>query len=119
MSLENTMLSEISQMEKVKNHISLMWNIKLKVTNEQTRQKNKPKLIDTDNRMVGTRGKEGGGIEKDKGGGVKQMEIEEGLTLGGEHTMQYTEDVLQNCIFETYIILLTKVTLRNLIKIFK
>ena len=32
------------------------------------------------------------------------------LTLGGEHTVQYTDDVLQNCIPETYIILLTNVT---------
>ena len=27
------------------------------------------------------------------------------LTLGGEHTIQYTENVLQNYIPETYIIL--------------
>ena len=29
------------------------------------------------------------------------------LTWGGEHTKQYTDDVLQNCTPETYIILLT------------
>lgn len=37
--LENTTLSETSQMEKVKNHpISLICGTKLKVTNGQTRQ---------------------------------------------------------------------------------
>ena len=29
---------------------------------------------------------------------------------GGEHTIQYTDDVLQNCTPETYIILLTNAT---------
>lgn len=37
------------------------------------------------------------------------MVTEGNLTLGGEHTMQYTDGVLQNCILETYIILLTDV----------
>ena len=32
------------------------------------------------------------------------------LTWGGEHTIQHTDDVLQKCILETYIILLTNVT---------
>ena len=27
------------------------------------------------------------------------------LTLGGEHTIQYTDDILQNCTPEAYIIL--------------
>ena len=31
-------------------------------------------------------------------------------TLDGEHTVQHTDDVLQNCTLETYIILLTNVT---------
>ena len=53
---ENNMLSKISQMGKAKNHmISLMWDIKLKATHEQT------KLIDTDNSMLVTKGKELGG----------------------------------------------------------
>lgn len=26
-------------------------------------------------------------------------------TLGGEYTIQYTDDVLQNCILETYMLL--------------
>ena len=38
------------------------------------------------------------------------------LTLGGEHTMQYTHDALLNCTLETYIILLTNVNLIILIK---
>ena len=32
------------------------------------------------------------------------------LTWGGEHTMPYTDDVLQNRTPETYVILLTNVT---------
>lgn len=28
-----------------------------------------------------------------------------GLTLGGEHSIQHTGDVLENCTFETYTIL--------------
>ena len=47
------------------------------------------------------------------------MVIKEGLTWGGQHTVQYTDDVLQNCILETYIILLTNVTPGNSIKIEK
>ena len=38
------------------------------------------------------------------------MLMEGDLTLGGEHTIQYTDGVLQNCTLETYIILLTNVT---------
>ena len=30
------------------------------------------------------------------------------LTLGGEHTIQETGDAFQNCMLETYVILLTK-----------
>ena len=47
------------------------------------------------------------------------MVIKEDLTWGGQHTVQYTDDVLQNCILETYIILLTNVTPGNSIKIEK
>ena len=32
------------------------------------------------------------------------------VTLGGGHTMQYTNHVSQKCTLETYIILLTNVT---------
>ena len=38
------------------------------------------------------------------------------LTWGGEHTIQCTDDVLQNCAPETCIILLTSVTPINSIK---
>lgn len=41
------------------------------------------------------------------------MVAEKGLTLGGEQTMQYTDDVLQSHILETCMILLTSVTLIN------
>ena len=44
------------------------------------------------------------------------MSMEGDLILGGEHTMQYTDDVLQNCTLEIYIMLLTSVTPINLIK---
>ena len=38
------------------------------------------------------------------------MVMEEDLTWGNEHTIQYTDDVLQSSTPETYIILLTNVT---------
>ena len=38
------------------------------------------------------------------------MVMEGDLTLDGEHIIQYTNDILQNCTPETYIILLTNVT---------
>ena len=43
--------------------------------------------------------------------------IEGVLTWGDEHTIQYTDDVLQNSISETHIILLTIVTQINSMKI--
>ena len=46
------------------------------------------------------------------------MVMEGDLTWGGEHTIQYTDDVLQNCTPETCIILLTNVTTINSIKVF-
>ena len=45
--------------------------------------------------------------------------MEGDLTWGGEHTIQYTDDVLQNCTPKIYILLLTNDTLMNSIKIFK
>ena len=44
------------------------------------------------------------------------MLLEGDLTLGREHTIQYTDDVLQNCTPETYIVLLSNVTPVNSIK---
>ena len=38
------------------------------------------------------------------------MVMEGDLTWGGEHTVQYTDDVLQSCTPETYASLLTNVT---------
>ena len=58
MDLGNIMLSEISQAERVKNH---MWNIKLKATNEQARKTNKNSDIHS---MVVTTGM---GVEGGKG----------------------------------------------------
>ena len=44
--------------------------------------------------------------------------MEGDLTLGGDfrHPTQYSQDVLQNCVLETYTILLTNVTPINSIK---
>lgn len=42
-----------------------------------------------------TRGKGGGG-KGEKGKGVKYMVMEADLTLGGEHIVQYVDDVLLN-----------------------
>ena len=54
---ENMMLSKISQAEKVKNHaISLMWNIKLEATNEQTRNTNKNSQTQTTVRWLPEKG---------------------------------------------------------------
>ena len=48
------------------------------------------------------------------------MPMEKDLSLGGEHTIQYIDDVLQNYTVETFIILLTNVTTMNSTKnIFK
>ena len=44
------------------------------------------------------------------------MAMEGDLTWGGEHTVQYTDDVLQNYMPETYIILLNHVTAINSVK---
>ena len=40
---------------------------------------------------------------------------EKDLTLGGGHTVQHTDDESQNRTLETYIILLTNITPKNLI----
>ena len=45
--------------------------------------------------------------------------MEEDLTLGGQHTIQYINDVWQNYTLETYAILLTSITPTNSIKIKK
>ena len=48
--------------------------------------------------------------------GVKYNVTEGPLDLDGEHTMQYSDDALQNCTLAAYIILLTNVTPIHLIK---
>ena len=45
--------------------------------------------------------------------------MEGDLTLGGKQTIQYTDDVLQNCTPETCIFLLTNITIINSIKSLK
>ena len=45
------------------------------------------------------------------------MVVEDDLTLGGRHTMQYAGHVPQMCTLESYIITLTNVNPINLIKI--
>ena len=63
-------------------------------SNKWTNKRNKQtKLIDTDDSIF-TRGKWGGGVVKGKGGQICTEEEE--LTLGGGHTMQYTDNVSQN-----------------------
>lgn len=64
--------------------------------------------------MVTGRQRGWGEIEEGQGGQI--YILMEDLTLGNERTMQYTDDILQNCTVETYIILLTNVTPINLIK---
>ena len=66
-----------------------------------------------DNSMVITRGKGGGG------GGEGERGINgdgRRLDVGGEHTLQCTDDVKPNCAPETCIILLSNVTLINSMK---
>ena len=46
------------------------------------------------------------------------MVMEGDLTWSVEHVIQYTDDVLQNCTPETYIILLTNVTTINSLTFF-
>ena len=49
------------------------------------------RLIDTDNSMVVTTGE--GDYREKKVKGAKYMETNGDLTVGGEHTMQYIDDV--------------------------
>ena len=43
------------------------------------------------------------------------MVMQGDVTWGGEHAIQYTDDVLQNCTPDTYLILLANVTPINAI----
>ena len=64
MEQESIILCEISQSEKEKYHISLMWNLRNK-TNEQRekrgRDKSRNKLLTIENKLICTRGEEGWG----------------------------------------------------------
>ena len=51
-----------------------------------------------------------------EGGEGGYLAMERNYTLGGEHTMQYTDDVLWNCVPEACIPILTNVTPINSIK---
>ena len=53
----------------------------------------------TDNSMVIAKRR---GEERQKSVKEGQIVMEKDLTQGGKHTIQYTDDVLQNCIHETY-----------------
>ena len=71
MNLENIMLSEVRQMEKVKEPYDFthVWNIKLKSTNKQ-------KLRDTDNCWVVISGGKVGGEEVERVTGIKYTVID-------------------------------------------
>lgn len=63
-----------------------------------------------------------GGYQKEEGSGegkrvnrVKYMMMEGDQTLGAEHTLQYTNEALQNGIPKTYMMLLNQCYLNNLI----
>ena len=61
-----------------------------------------------------------GGYQKEAGGRLvkgkrDQIMVTKDLTLGGGHTMQYTDDVSQKCTLEICMILLTNITSIHLI----
>ena len=76
------------------------------------KQEKQTQLIDTDSSMVITRGKGDGRHWRERG-------AKEDVTLCGGHTVQYTDEVSQNCALKTYITLLTNVTPAHLTKIWK
>lgn len=49
--------------------------------------------------------------------GVKDVVTEEDLTLGSEHTMKYTDEILENYTLEIDIIVLTNAIPKNLINL--
>ena len=55
------------------------------------------------------------GVELVKKKEFKYMMTEDGLTVGGEHTVQYTDSISQKCVLKTSMILLTNATPINLI----
>ena len=79
-----------------------MQNMTLKATNEQTRKISEQNFIDTDNSVAWwlPEGSGEGGVGEGKG--VKHTATAD-WTSSGEHTMQYADEVSQNCILETCI----------------
>lgn len=89
MDLRTIMLSEISQMEKSKNYdFTLLWDIKQKATAEQIKQTYRQR-------------QQYGGYQSGRGvqGKMKRVKgdqtYDDGrrLAFGGEHTVEYTDDV--------------------------
>ena len=72
-----------------------------------------PRLIHTDHSVGVTRGK---GVGERRVKGAKYMVTEDELTLGGGHTMQYTDDVPQEHTLETSTVTLAKATPGHFIK---
>ena len=68
-----------------------MWDIKLTVTNEHTRQTNIQNSYTQMTMWLLSEGKGGKGVVKHKGGQLYGSGRD--LDLGGEHAVQYTEDV--------------------------
>lgn len=98
-------------MEKDKSHtISLICGIQ-----NRKQRTNKPKNSQTQRTVWPLPEGKGGGrrSKRVKGVKIKDMVTEGDLALGDEHTLHHTDDVVQDCTPETYIILLTTVTLIN------
>ena len=93
-----------------------MWDICLKLSHKPDNSANKQKLRHIDNSVLVTRG-EGAWGEVEKGKWAKYPVEEGGLTLGGEHTVQYIRDVLYSCTLETHRMLSTNATPIHLIKL--
>ena len=70
------------------------------------------KVIDTDKNVVDTRGV-GAWVKDEEGEWGQYVVTKEDQTLGGGHKMEYTDEVLYICTFETYTKLLTNVIPQN------
>ena len=102
-----------------------MWTINLKATNEQDKQTHGHRLQTSGYQRLGSKGRvggrqgKGGQIQEDRGRvkwvkGIKYMVAEGNWTLGGNHTIEYIDAKLY-CTPENYRLVLTSVTLINLI----
>ena len=106
--LQNITLHKISQTEKVQNNMILfIYGHKTKSNKGTRRQINKNSQTQTTVWWLS----EGMAGERALKGKWGQMQGDSRrFDFGGEHVIQYTGDVLQNCMLETYIILLANVT---------